>query len=143
MLGILIPCLQSNMIGAILFIRLPWIVGQIGIFQTTVIVGLSVASVILTLMSLNAIVTNGKMVKSGSLYQVLRKNVGVEVGGAIGLIYVMGKIILSAMYFLGAAETFLIAINEYGSFKWDTQIIALGLCFILSLSMASGYSRLF
>jgi solute carrier family 12 sodium/potassium/chloride transporter 2 len=131
------------MFGAILFIRLPWIVGEVGILQATVIVALSVISVILTVMSLNAIVTNGKMVKSGSLYQVLRKNVGVEIGGGIGLIYIIGKIIATSMYALGAAECFLVAIDAYDSFQWSNQIVSLILCFIVAFAVLLGYSKLF
>lgn len=141
-LGILMPCLQSNMIGAILFIRLPWIIGHMGILLSCIIVLLSTVSVLLTLLSLNAIVTNGKMVRSGSLYQVLRKNVGVEIGGSIGLVYVMCKTIMASMYCLGAAETFLHAINEYDNdlFPWGTQIVALSLVLLISISMLGGYS---
>ena len=136
------PCLQSNMIGAILFIRLPWIVGHMGILLSCIIVLLSTISVMLTLLSLNAIVTNGKMVRSGSLYQVLRKNVGVEVGGAIGVVYVMCKVLMCSMYCLGAAETFLRAINEYDNdnFPWGTQIVAMGLVLFLCVCMLGGYT---
>ena len=133
--GVLMPCLQSNMIGAILFIRLPWIVGIAGILEATVIVFLSVCSVFLTSLSLNAIVTNGKMVKAGSLYQVLRKNIGLELGGSVGLAYVLAKALVSASYCLGAAETFLVAIDKNGSFPWDVQIIALGICLCLATLM--------
>lgn len=141
--GILMPCLQSNMVGAILFIRLPWIVGHLGIVLTCVVVGLSVISVGLTLLSLNAIVTNGKMVRSGSLYQVLRKNVGVEVGGGIGLVYVFCKVIMCAMYCLGAAETFLVGIDEYDNdlFRWGTNIVALAIVLFLCICMLASNSE--
>lgn len=140
LLGILIPCLQSNMIGAILFIRLPWIVGHMGILLSCIIVLLSTVSVLLTLLSLNAIVTNGKMVRSGSLYQVLRKNVGVEIGGSIGVVYVLCKVLMGAMYCLGAAETFLTAIDEYDNdlFPWGTQIVALALVLFIAVCMFLG-----
>ena len=134
-IGILIPCLQSSMIGALVYIRLPWIIGHMGILLTCIIVLLSAGSVGLTLLSLNAIVTNGKMVRSGSLYQVLRKNVGVEVGGGIGLVYVFCKVVMCSMYCLGAAETFLKAINEYDNdlLPWGTQIVSLSLVATLSV----------
>lgn len=134
--GVILPCLQSNMLGAILFIRLPWIVAEVGILQATVIVFLSVISVLLTSTSLSAIVTNGKLSKTGSLYYVLRKNIGLELGGSVGVMYTCGKLLACAMYCLGAAEAFMLAIGQHGSFHWDTTTIAIAIATFLCFSTA-------
>jgi amino acid transporter len=140
--GVILPCLQSNMLGAILFIRLPWIVGEVGILQSTVIVFLSAISVLLTSTSLSAIVTNGKLSKTGSLYYVLRKNIGLELGGSVGVMYTIGKLLACAMYCLGAAEAFMLAIDQHGSFKWDTTAIAIAIATFICFSTALQQSNL-
>jgi amino acid transporter len=140
--GVILPCLQSNMLGAILFIRLPWIVGEVGILQSTVIVFLSVVSVLLTSTSLSAIVTNGKLSKTGSLYYVLRKNIGLELGGSVGVMYTIGKLLACAMYCLGAAEAFMLAIGQHGSFKWETTAIAIAIATLMCFSTALQRSNL-
>lgn len=61
--GVLIPCLL-NIWGVMLFLRLSWVVGQSGIFQTLIIIGISALVCVLTTLSLSAISTNGE-VKGG------------------------------------------------------------------------------
>lgn len=77
MKGVFQPCVQ-NILGVILFIRLPFIVGQAGIFLTTVIILVAKAATTLTTLSMNAIATNGQ-VQAGGPYYIISRNLGVEV----------------------------------------------------------------
>ncbi len=61
--GVLIPCLL-NIWGVMLFLRMPWIVGQAGIFEATIIILISTFICVLTTLSLSALCTNGE-VKGG------------------------------------------------------------------------------
>lgn len=61
--GVLIPCLL-NIWGVMLFLRMPWIVAESGIFQATVIIVISTIICGLTTLSLSALCTNG-VVKGG------------------------------------------------------------------------------
>lgn len=61
--GVLIPCLL-NIWGVMLFLRMPWIVAQSGLFQAVVIIVISTAVCGLTTLSLSALCTNGE-VKGG------------------------------------------------------------------------------
>ena len=79
--GVIIPCIESNMLGVILFMRLPWITAQNGIPFSILMFGLTLAITLLTTCSLNAIATNGKLKKSGGLYHLTRKILGTEIGG--------------------------------------------------------------
>ena len=56
--GVYLPCVQ-NILGVILFIRLPWIAAQAGLPLTTLIVLMCVLSTFVTSLSLSAIATNG------------------------------------------------------------------------------------
>lgn len=60
MWGVSLPCLQ-NILGVILFIRLPWIAAQAGTLQSTIIVLGCAAVSFLTALSLSAIATNGAL----------------------------------------------------------------------------------
>jgi solute carrier family 12 sodium/potassium/chloride transporter 2 len=61
--GVLNPCLLSIW-GVMLFLRMPWIVGQAGIFDSILIIFMSLIIIVITTFSLSAISTNGR-VKGG------------------------------------------------------------------------------
>jgi len=61
--GVLNPCLLSIW-GVMLFLRMPWIVGQAGIFDSILIIFISLVIIVITTFSLSAISTNGR-VKGG------------------------------------------------------------------------------
>lgn len=64
--GVLIPCLLSIW-GVMLFLRIPWIVAQAGIFSSVAIIIISLIIITITTFSLSAISTNGR-VKGGMYY---------------------------------------------------------------------------
>jgi solute carrier family 12 sodium/potassium/chloride transporter 2 len=64
--GVLVPCLLSIW-GVMLFIRMPWILGQAGILNSIVIIFISLIIILITTLSLSAISTNGK-IKGGSYF---------------------------------------------------------------------------
>ncbi len=132
--GVLLPFLQSNTLGAILFLRLPYITGQAGVLLTSIIFIICAISTSLTLLSLSALASNGKLNKSGGLYQLISRNLGVELGGAVGLLFYVGKCLAGSMYFLGAAEAFLTGLGLNDKFPWINQVIALIMCLILTLT---------
>jgi len=61
--GVLVPCLLSIW-GVMLFLRMPWILGQAGIFHSIIIILIALVIILITTFSLSAISTNGK-VKGG------------------------------------------------------------------------------
>lgn len=58
--GVLNPCLLSIW-GVMLFLRMPWIVGQAGIFDSILIIFISLIIIVITSFSLSAISTNGRV----------------------------------------------------------------------------------
>jgi len=123
--GVYLPCTQ-NILGVILFIRLPWIVGQAGMVYTTLLVLLCVASTVLTTLSMSALATNGP-IKSGGPYAILLSNLGPEFAGSIGVLFYLGTTIAGTMYALGGVEAMQLNFEgEDGYFTFDRQIIAIG-----------------
>uniref|UniRef100_A0A915MZQ2 Amino acid permease/ SLC12A domain-containing protein n=1 Tax=Meloidogyne javanica TaxID=6303 RepID=A0A915MZQ2_MELJA len=102
-MGVYIPCLQ-NIFGVLFFIRLPWIVGTAGVLEAFLVT-------FLTSISLSAIATNGVVSGGGPYYMVgISRNLGPELGGAVGILFYLGTTIAASMYIIGAVEIFLIYI---------------------------------
>lgn len=82
--GVLGRCLLC-MWGVIMFLRTGWIVGNAGIWQSTLIMLLSASITLLTTLSLSAICTNGE-ISHGGPYFLISRSLGPEIGGVIGLL---------------------------------------------------------
>ena len=133
----LFVCNVQNILGVILFLRLPFIVAQAGVFEATGVVFICVTSTFLTSLSLSAIATNGKVLLGGP-YFLISRNLGRGVGGAVGFLFYIGTTLASSMYTLGAVEAFQTGFYLTKSFKWDTQIEALCLITVLASIVAVG-----
>ena len=74
---------------------------QAGTFGTRPgIVLICACSTFLTALSLSAIATNGR-VEAGGPYFVISRNLGPEVGVAVGILFYLGTTIAASMYVLG------------------------------------------
>jgi potassium/chloride transporter 4/5/6 len=104
-MGVYLPTLQ-NILGVILFLRLPWIVGIAGVGQAFLLVGLCCVTTFLTAISLSAIATNGHVPAGGSYFMISR-NLGPEFGGAVGILFYLATTFASSLYVVGAIEILL------------------------------------
>ena len=100
--GVFTPSILT-ILGIILFRRLGYVVGNAGLEHALVIIGLSSALSVLTSVSLAAIATNLK-VKGGGVYYVISRTLGVEFGGAIGIVLVVAQSVSIAFYCIGFGE---------------------------------------
>ncbi len=82
--GVFIPNILQ-MIGVILFLRLGFVLGHVGIFQMSIIITFSAALLFITSLSLAGIVSNMKM-SGGGAYYLISRSLGIEFGGAIGIL---------------------------------------------------------
>eukprot|EP00300_Choanocystis_sp_HF-7_P013813 c18458_g1_i2.p1 GENE.c18458_g1_i2~~c18458_g1_i2.p1 ORF type:complete len:867 (+),score=200.75 c18458_g1_i2:41-2602(+) len=87
--GVFIPTLQSLM-GTVIFLRLGWIVGQQGLLVTLGSFGLAFSIIVVTTLSISAVVTNGR-VEAGGVYYIISRSLGPEFGGAIGIAFCLTK----------------------------------------------------
>jgi amino acid transporter len=86
-----------------MFLRFGQVVGQAGLWNALLIVALAKAITFLTTLSLSAIATNTR-VKGGGAYFLISRSLGVEFGGAIGIVFFLAQAISVAMYIIGFAE---------------------------------------
>ena len=99
----LVPTLL-NIWGVILFLRMPWIVGQAGIGLATVIVLLATFVTVVTTLSMSAVCTNGE-IRGGGAYYLISRSLGPEFGGSIGVIFSVANAVAVSLYLVGFAET--------------------------------------
>lgn len=100
--GVFTPSILT-ILGIILFMRLGYVVGNAGVAQALLIIGLANAISVLTTFSLSAIATNLK-VKGGGDYYLISRTLGVEFGGAIGIVLFLAQSVSIAFYCIGFGE---------------------------------------
>ena len=100
--GVFTPCVLT-ILGVIMFLRFGYVVGQAGVLGTLLIVAASTVITVLTSLSLSAIATNTR-VRGGGAYYLISRSLGVEFGGAIGLVFFLAQAISVALYVLGFSE---------------------------------------
>ncbi len=102
--GVFTPSILT-ILGVIMYLRMGWVVGNVGISNTLIIVTLSTAITFLTALSIAAIATN-QFVKTGGAYYMISRSLGIEVGGAIGIPLYFAQTFSVALYTIGFAESF-------------------------------------
>jgi potassium/chloride transporter 9 len=90
-LGVVVPCL-ANIFGLTIFVRVPFIVGQVGLVWALGLYAVSVVVSSLTLCSICALVTNGH-IGGGGAYFIISRSLGPEFGGAIGVVFYFANLI--------------------------------------------------
>ena len=92
-----------TILGVIMFIREPWVVGNAGLMGALIIVLLSVAITLTTALSLSSITTNVR-IGAGGAFSLISQSLGLEIGGAIGIPFYFAQAIAVAMYIFGFRE---------------------------------------
>ena len=100
--GVFTPSVLT-ILGIILFLRLGYVVGAAGVPKALVMVLMANAISIVTSLSLSAIATNLR-VKGGGDYYLISRTLGVEYGGAIGLVLFLAQAVSIAFYAIGFGE---------------------------------------
>ncbi len=101
--GVFLPSILT-ILGVIMFLRLPWVLGSVGLPSTLLIVTLSVAITLLTGLSIAAMATNMR-VGGGGAYYMISRTLGLEVGAAVGLPLFLAQALGIAFYITGFTET--------------------------------------
>ena len=127
--GVYAPCLL-NIMGVILFERLGWSVGQLGVGYVLLIILVAELQTVSTTLSLSAIVTNGNMRGGGSYYMISR-TLGPEFGGSIGILFYCASCVSTAFNCVGCAAE---AVNTwYSRFVFNCYLFSLVFFFCFSV----------
>lgn len=105
-LGVFTPSVLT-ILGLIMYLRFGWVVGNVGLGWTILIVLLSSSITFITGLSASAIATNIQVGVGGEYYLVSR-SLGMETGGAIGIPLYFCRTLSVTFYCFGLAEAMLI-----------------------------------
>ena len=100
--GVFTPSILT-ILGIILFLRLGYVVGSVGLRNALIIVALANVISVLTTFSVSAVATNLR-VKAGGDYYVISRTLGLGFGGAIGIVLFVAQSISVGFYSIGFAE---------------------------------------
>lgn len=117
--GVFTPC-TLTILGVIMFLRFGYVVGNAGMIWAIVILAVSKLITTLTTLSLSAAATNTR-VQGGGAYFLISRSLGVEFGGAIGIVFFLAQAISVAMYVIGFTEAFAQSV----AFEVNPKIVAL------------------
>jgi len=100
--GVFTPCLLS-ILGVIMYLRLGWVVGSVGLGGALMIICFANIITLLTTLSMSSVITNIR-IGDGGAYSIITKSLGIEAGGAIGIPLYFSQAISIAFYIVGFSE---------------------------------------
>jgi amino acid transporter len=100
--GVFTPSVLT-ILGLILFLRLGFVVGDVGLPRALLILAIATIISASTSVSLSAIATNRK-VRGGGDYYLISRSLGIGYGGALGLLLFVALAVSAAFYCVGFGE---------------------------------------
>jgi amino acid transporter len=123
MAGVFTPTFLT-ILGVIMYIRHPWVVGNAGVFGALAIIVIAVAITFSTALSLSSITTNIR-IGSGGAFSLISQSLGLEIGGAIGIPFFFSQAIAVAMYVFGFREGLQTLLPEFAPLLLDLMVFGL------------------
>ncbi len=129
--GVYTPSILT-ILGVIMYLRFGWVVGNVGLAGTLIIVTLSVSITFLTALSIAAIATD-QQVRTGGAYYMISRSLGIEAGGAIGIPLYIALALSVALYTVGFAES-VVSVFPFLDFKTVGLVTTIGVATLATIS---------
>ena len=126
--GVFTPSILT-ILGLVLFLLVPFVVGAVGLIQALIILGLSTLVSVLTSISLAVVATNMR-VGGGGEYYIISRTLGIEFGGAVGVVLYLAISVSIAFYSIGFAEAVVTALGQDNTRL--VQLVAAGLVLLIA-----------
>lgn len=104
-LGVYTPS-ALTILGLIMYLRFGWVLGNLGLGVTIVVVLLASSITLITGLSASALATNMR-VGVGGEYFLISRSLGIELGGAVGIPLFLCRTLSITFYSFGLAESIL------------------------------------
>ncbi len=145
--GVFIPSIEA-ILGTVLFLILPRQVAETGLVKMIVIILFAHTVTISTAFSLSDCATNLNRIGAGGMYALVRKSLGIALGGSIGIQLYLAQAASIAFYSSGFAEPlqpiiaksslFLPFIQAFPNPQTQQQIIALAIYLVFFIIVFIG-----
>lgn len=103
--GVFTPSILT-ILGVIMYLRLPTIVGQGGLWMTLIIIAIAHLISATTGLSVASIATD-KKVRAGGSYYMISRSLGLPIGGTLGIALFVGMSFSISLYLIGFSESML------------------------------------
>ncbi|MCA9974101.1 MAG: hypothetical protein KC413_00070, partial [Anaerolineales bacterium] len=100
--GVFVPTVLT-ILGAIMYLRLGWVVGNAGLLGTVLIILLAHIITISTGLAVSSIATNIR-VGAGGAFSIISQSLGLEVGGSISVPLYLAQSISTVLYIFAFME---------------------------------------
>ena len=100
--GVFVPTLLT-ILGAIMYLRLGWVVGNAGLLGALAIILLAHVITVTTGLSVSSMATNIR-VGAGGAFSIISQSLGLEIGGSISVPLYLAQAISTALYVFAFAE---------------------------------------
>ncbi len=127
--GVFTPTILT-IIGVILFLRLGWVVGNVGFLGAFLIIILAHVATVTTGLAMSSMTTNVK-IGDGGFYSLISRSLGLEVGGAIGISLYFSQALSVTLYIVGFSEVWLSIFPSHDSRIVSSTVLVLILCISL------------
>lgn len=140
--GVFVPTMNS-IFGVVVFLRWGFAVGYAGVGHVLLMLLLGGAVSYFTTVSVSGLSTN-ETVRAGGAYYMISRAIGVEFGGALGVMFFVSQTLGIGFYTLGCTETILNVIHDaHLDFpKVPLALLIHTLTFIMSLAGNKFFSRI-
>ena len=127
--GVFTPSILT-IIGVVMYLRFGWVLGNVGLAKTLVIVTLSSMITFLTGLSISALATNMRM-EGGGAYYMLSRSLGLESGAALGIPLALAQAVGVSFYISGFAEALVEGVPQLSGV--DPRYIGLGTLLVITI----------
>ena len=135
--GVFTPSLLT-ILGVIMFLRFPTIVGNAGLWNALLILAVSKMISLTTGLSIASIATNMRM-KGGGPYFLISRSLGLEFGGVIAIFFYIAQAVAVTMYVIGFTEAVLSAFPATG-LSFRTVATITNLCVFVCVYVGAGWT---
>uniref|UniRef100_A0A8C8RJA3 Solute carrier family 12 member 9 n=1 Tax=Pelusios castaneus TaxID=367368 RepID=A0A8C8RJA3_9SAUR len=122
--GVVVPTVLS-MFSIVVFMRIGFVVGHAGFLQSLLMLVVAYVIILLTVLSVCAICTNGA-IQGGGAYFMISRTLGPEFGASIGLMFYLANVCACGVYVLGLVEAVLDVFGADGTEPPSTHVLPQG-----------------